>query len=344
MPRKELSRAQMLSQFFTLPQIAKAVLDRTKQVLVKNGYSWNQLYFIECSAGDGVFSKMLPKKQSISIEIDPLLVRKHPDYIHGDFLKMTPNDLGLQNIDPSQIVVGFNPPFSIPKFSGRSGNVALEFVNRAAQFGDTVAMILPNTFRRPATQAKVDNRFHLVYDTDMPDYAFTVDGESPKVTTVFQIWQIKYDPKTGNPIPRPDDPMLRLVKHGHWGGDFHYVKSTDPTANLRVCNWGSHATVGRLDHPKTVPHLVKQNQMKTKERIQSGKTLKGFEPDNSHYYICADNPAKCYQRFAERKYLFEQVAQDRCSGNNPDLTVADVVRIYVSPPGTQYKQGKWISS
>jgi len=70
--------------------------------------------------------------------------------------------------------------------------------------------------------------------------------------------------------------------------------------------------------------------------------LKNFDPDQSHYYICADDPHYTCKRFAERRYLFEELAQDRASGNNPDLTFADVVRIYISPEDTHYVQGKWV--
>jgi hypothetical protein len=346
MTRRDLSRSQMLSQFFTRKDIASNLLKILRKILVTNGQSWDRMYFVESAAGEGVFLDMLPPRRSVGVEVDPVLLQRHPHYIpadlqRGGFLHLSATDLGLGKIPRSQIVVGFNPPFSVPKHSGRSYNVALEFVNHAAQIGDTIAMILCNTFRRPITQSKVDPRFHLVYDQDIPDDAFTLDGAPSKVTTVFQIWQAKYDSR-GRPVLREADPFVNIVKGGEWGGDYRYVKSTDPQANVRICNWGSHATVGRLDGPKEVKQLVAANQMKVQERQRSGKPLKGFEPDNSHYYLVAANPTSTLQRFAQRKYLFEQLAKDRTMGQNPDLTVGDMVRIYISPLGTQYIQGNWI--
>jgi hypothetical protein len=347
MPRRELNRSQMLSQFFTNPKVAKKVLDITQDVLEERGKSWKQLYFVECAAGDGSFTDLLPEKRTVGVEVDPALLKKHPEFLKADlkkggFLGLDSRDLGLDRVAPSNIVVGFNPPFSIPRLNGRSHNVAMDFVNHAASIGDTVAMILPNTFRRPATQNKVDKRLHLIYDMDLPSNSFTMDGEEAKVTTVFQIWQAQYD-KKGRPIIRPEDKMLKIVKGGEWGGDFRFVKSTDPKANVRICNWGSHETVGRLDGPKDTKCLVSDNQRKVRQRERDGKSMKGFEPDNSHYYLVADDPKKTMKKFSDRKYLFEELAQDRTSGNNPDLTVGDMVRIYTSPLGTHYVQGRWLS-
>jgi len=345
MPRKELNRSQLLSQFFTNDHLAAELISILKQVMQSNGYSWNSLYFIEPAAGDGAFTKFLPPSRTVGVEVDPILLQRHPEFVgasleDGGFLGLEVKDLGLGGVSPEQIVVIGNPPYSIPKFDGRSNNVALDFVNHAASMGDTVAMILGNTFRRPNTQSKVDPRFHLIYDIDLPKSSFTMDGAPAQVTTVFQIWQAKYDQR-GRPVLRETDPFLGVIKKGEWGGDWKYVKSTDPSANIRLCNWGSHATVGNLDGPREVTQKVKQNLQALSQRQYSGQSLKNYDPDNSHYYICADNPQECYRRFAERKYLFGEVAQDRGLCNSVDLTKSDVLRIYLSPMGTHYQNGRW---
>jgi len=347
MPRKELTRSQLLSQFFTNDKLASQIVDIVKKIMQQNGKKWNSLYFIEPAAGDGVFLKYLPKERSVGIEVDPILLKQHPEYVaadlqQGGFLALEPQDLGLQNIPRSNIIVIGNPPYSIPKLNGRSQNVALDFVNHAATFGDTVAMILGNTFRRPTTQSKVNSHFHLVFDIDMPEKSFTVDGKVTHVTTIFQIWQAQYDNK-GNPIPRPVDPFVGLIKKGEWGGDWRYVKSTDPSANIRLCNWGSHATVGNIDAPHEVPKIIKQNIKALQQRQRSNESLRNYDPDQSHYYICANNPQQCYQKFAERKHLFTELANDRTMGQNPDLSYADVLRIYLSPLNTHYVSGRWVT-
>lgn len=345
MPRKELSRAQLLSQFFTNDELAQRIVGLLQQVMAREGYRWNALRFVEPAAGDGAFLKYLPRGRSVGVEVDPELLERHPEYIaaslqDGGFLALDASDLGLRGVPRANIVFVGNPPYSVPKFDGRSNNVALDFVNHAASMGDTVAMILGNTFRRPTTQSKIDPRFHLVLDVDMPQKSFTMDGKPAHVTTVFQIWQAKYDAR-GEPILREKDPFVGLIKRGEWGGDWRYVKSTDPSANVRVCNWGSHVTVGRLDDPRQVAAVVRSNVAAYNQRVRSGESLKNYDPDQSHYYICADDPVACHRRFAERKYMFEELAQDRTMGQNPDLSYADVLRIYLTPVGVHYRQGKW---
>ena len=314
--------------------------------MTQNGCIWKNLYFIEPAAGDGIFLRYLPRPKTIAVEVDPLLLQKHPDYVpasieNGGFLALTPNDLRISKIDRSNVVFIGNPPFSVPKFGGRSNNVALDFVNHAASMGDTVAMILGNTFRRPTTQSKINSKFHLVFDMDLPQKSFTMDGVPTHVTTIFQIWQAKYDDQ-GNPIPRPIDPFVGIVKKGQWGGDWKYVKSTDPSANIRLCNWGSHATVGNIDNVRETAAIVKRNQLALTEHKKEGKSMKNYDPDQSHYYICADNPRECYKRFVDRKYLFGELAVDRTMGQNPDLSFADVLRIYLTPVGTHYSSGQWV--
>ena len=146
MPRRELSRAQLLSQFFTNEDLAAHVVNTTKHLLEQQGLRWNTLHFVEPAAGDGVFMRMLPRAKSVGVEVDPGLLKDHPEYVgaslaRGGFLSLGARDLRIQGVPASHIVFIGNPPYSIPKFDGRSNNVALDFVNHSASMGDTVAMI-----------------------------------------------------------------------------------------------------------------------------------------------------------------------------------------------------------
>ena len=344
MTRHVLTQEHLLSQFFTNDEIVQRLIEILKQYIT----TWDQHYFIEPSAGDGAFLPYLPDNHTVAVEVDPVLCKKHPRYIAADlktggFLGLTVSNLGLQEVDRSLIVTIGNPPYSVPKNVGRSNNIALKFVNHACSMGDTVAMILPNTFRRPQTQSKIDSRFHLVYDMNMPAFSFTMGGKPKHVTTVFQIWQTKYS--AGNSVLREVDPILKMLKKGKWGGDWYYVRPIDKTANVRVCNWGSCATVGEVDGPEEVQKLVQQNCIQYQQRIQShalGQIKKVYDPDQSHWYLHAENPVECVQRFRERRYLFGELAVDRATGHNPDLSHSDVLRIYLTAVGTHYVSGKWI--
>jgi len=337
-----MTQARRLSQFFTNRRAAAKLVQMTQQWLAKQGV--RNPMFVEPSAGDAAFFDALPAGRRVGVEVDPALVRKHgfvlTDLNRGGFLSLTARDLGLHQVPKSQIVVIGNPPYSQPRDAGRSKNIALDFVNHAAELGDTVVMILGNTFRRPTTQSKVARHMHLVLDRDVPSNLYTLDGKPHKVHTVFQIWQAKYD-RQGRGVPRRESKLLSLVKNGEWGGDWRYVKSTDPAANVRICKWGSHATVGRVDGPAATRQKVQENRRKyaAKQR-QGGRT--SFNPDQTHYYIAAAYPEDTVRRFRARKHLFEALAKDRTMGNNPDLTLADMVAIFLLPPTKRYVNGHWV--
>ena len=212
---------------------------------------------------------------------------------------------------------------------------------------NTVAFILGNTFRRIQTQNKIVSHFHLVYDIDLPEISFTLDGEPHKVSSYFQIWQAKYD-KQGNPIPREKDKSLNLLKKGHWSfksnnnspvEQWHYTGSYDSTANLCLRNWGSLARLLQIMTPTETKQMVEENKQKLKERKKSGKSVKGFDPSPSFYYIHAKNPKLVTERFTQNHHLAKKVGKDRGMGNSSDLTHLDVLMIYLAQKDTDYNSG-----
>ena len=339
-----MSQARLLSQFFTNPDVADESVLILFDYLESVGKNPRDMLYIEPSAGNGVFVDSLKKygissDQIIAIEVDPVLAKKRPEYIltnleDGGFLGVTKKSLGISSIPNSNIVIVGNPPYSQPRWTGRSGIISLQFLNHAMEIGDTVAFILGTTFRRPKTHTKINHYFHIAYDDDINPRSFTMDGQPKKVATIFQIWERL-------PELREDDPILDVLKKGKWGGDWEYTKSTDPEANLRICHWGSHETVGRMSDPDQTAVIVERNILKHRERVESGKSLTNYDPDQSHFYIKALDPWTSYKKFLDRKYLFRQVANDRTMGQNPDLTRVDIVQIYTLPLGTQYLKGKF---
>lgn len=349
---RDMSQARILSQFFTNPKTAKWVTEETKRILteIDPHTPFNHYTFVEPSAGDNVFCEILntnpfdvDQKSMRAVEVDPELCKRHSHYIQtdinsGGFLSTDLEMLHLTDIDKSKIIAIGNPPYSQPRSLGRSRNIALDFVNHACTMADTVAFILGTTFRRPITQSKINPYFHLVYDTNLPYLSFTLDSQPAKVSTVFQIWKRKQ-------YPRPPDPYLKLVnRDGTWdGGDWKYVKPTNTSANIRIVKWGSHATVGRMDPLHEVGDIVRHNIEKTQQKWGHGcKPPVSYSPDNSHYYICAQNPEKTFNNFLQRKHLIYQLAKDRTMGKNPDLTKKDFVMIYKTPSNYIYDKGKYI--
>ena len=85
--------------------------------------------YIEPSAGNGSFLKVLPKN-TIAIDIEPT----QSSIIKYDYLEWKPN-----NIEERYVVFG-NPPF------GLRGHSALKFINHSYDFADYVCFILPQLF------------------------------------------------------------------------------------------------------------------------------------------------------------------------------------------------------
>ena len=84
---------------------------------------------VEPSAGTGSWSSKID--DCVAIDIAP----EHPDIMKGNFLE---DDFLFDEMKKeNRILVIGNPPF------GRIGNKAIKFINKAAEFADTVAFILP---------------------------------------------------------------------------------------------------------------------------------------------------------------------------------------------------------
>jgi len=157
------TRREGLDKFYTKPEIAKACISR-----IKNWDSWDLV--IEPSAGNGNFFKHIPTTKKIAIDIKPGC----DSVIEKDFFKYVPK--------PGKILVIGNPPF------GKRSLLAVKFFNHAALWADTVAFIVPRTFRRTSVQNKLDMSFHLSHDEDIPIKPCAFEPPMT-VKCCFQIWQ-----------------------------------------------------------------------------------------------------------------------------------------------------------
>lgn len=159
-----------LDQFYTNESIARECIESLEQMLGDLS-SWSSI--VEPSAGSGSFLKLLPD-HAIGLDLDP----RDPKISQADYLTWTPQgNLGRC------LVVG-NPPF------GKNSTLAIKFFNRSAIFADTIAFILPRTFRKSSVINRLSMQFHLVHDRVLPIDSFhTPNGADRSVPTCFQIWQ-----------------------------------------------------------------------------------------------------------------------------------------------------------
>mgnify|MGYP001301777531 CR=1 FL=1 len=108
-------------QFFTPMDISEYTINTFKKIMKENNIDINEYIFIEPSAGDGSFTKLLPEN-TLSFDIEP----RYEKIIKQDYLKWSPQMTG------KYITIG-NPPF------GLRGNLALRFINHSVKFSEIAA-------------------------------------------------------------------------------------------------------------------------------------------------------------------------------------------------------------
>jgi hypothetical protein len=171
MKSKKTGSAKDLDQFYTNPKIAKMCIDLLKKSVAADSV----LHFLEPSAGTGSFSTQL--SNCVSVDLDP----KIPNVIHSDFLILNKIDLFPNTLSKNICVIG-NPPF------GKNSSLAVKFFNHSAKIGDTIAFIIPKTFRKQSLQNKLNLNFWLIEDIDLPKDSFIYEGMEFDVPSCFQIW------------------------------------------------------------------------------------------------------------------------------------------------------------
>ncbi len=73
-----------------------------------------------------------------------------------------------------------NPPY------GKNANLAIAFLNKAAEHSDSIYVVMPRTIRKPVAMNRVNPYLHLVKDVTNPDDTF-----GGGLTTCWQHWVVK---------------------------------------------------------------------------------------------------------------------------------------------------------
>lgn len=185
-PTTEQVRNAGLDKFYTIPAISNKCLD-----IIGTKYNWDTWdLVVEPSAGNGSFLTKIPTSKKIGIDIEP----EHADIIKKSFFEYVPS-VGFNNI----LVVG-NPPF------GRVSSLAIKFFNHAAEWCNVIAFIIPKTFRRVSLQNRLNKKFHLIYDEEIPSEPCSFSPPM-QVKCCFQIWEKKDENR---------DIVKLATKHADW--------------------------------------------------------------------------------------------------------------------------------
>jgi predicted RNA methylase len=172
--KKTKSVERKLDQFYTDPVYAEQFLKTVAETVDLRSYD----HLLEPSAGTGSFYRLLDKERRIGLDLDP----KSDGIIKTDFFNWVPP------VGKRIITIG-NPPF------GKSAGLAVKFFNRAAEFSDVIAFVIPRTFRKASVINRLDQQFHCVYDETVPDNSFVFNGAAYNVPCAAQIWQRRTTPR-----------------------------------------------------------------------------------------------------------------------------------------------------
>ena len=156
--------------------------------------------FIEPSAGDGAFLKVLPPN-TIAMDIEP----RNEIIVKQDYLLWKPADM------TKKYIVFGNPPF------GLRGHVALNFIRHSFEFADYVCFILPQLFEsdgKGSPRKRVDG-YNLIYSEKISALFYTPENTNVDVNGVFQIWS-KYtnNPKYTLTLPVQDSIKVYSLSDG----------------------------------------------------------------------------------------------------------------------------------
>lgn len=197
-----LYSSKQKDQFFTPIPTAKYCFDLFCNEIHKYGEKETEYNYIEPSAGDGSFLKVLPPN-TIALDIDP----KHESILEQDYLDWKPE------IKDGKIVVFGNPPF------GLRGHMALKFINHSYDFADYVCFILPQLFESDGkgVPRKRVRGYHLIYSTKLDSSFYEPDRTEIKINTIFQIWSKHHQNDTYDITEYSNHPVLKIYSMSDGG-------------------------------------------------------------------------------------------------------------------------------
>ena len=170
-------------QFYTPPSLARE-LSKSLLEFVPDLASRS---VIEPAGGTGAFVRAVQElgvNDVLSFDIEP----KFAGVTQADFLSVD-----LSSVKAHSAVAISNPPF------GRNNSLSIPFFNHAASACDTIAFIVPRSWRKWSVINRLDSSFHLVSDIDIKVDYVGADGEplanKLRLNTCFQVWRHSNGPR-----------------------------------------------------------------------------------------------------------------------------------------------------
>jgi len=231
-----MKRKINLEQFFTTEINAKFCLSKLDL------FKYERI--IEPSAGSGSFSNLI--ENCIAYDIEP----RNKNIIKQDFLQ-----LDISKTKGKTLIVG-NPPF------GRQSSLAIKFINKSATFADTIAFILPNSFKKESLLNRLNKHLFLKEVYDLPENIFFFENETFTIPCSFFVYEVREEERTKKELP--------IIT------DFSFVNKEEADCSIRRVGFYAGKIEG-LNVSTSSHYFVKWNNEKAKENYSKLK----FNLDNT---------------------------------------------------------------
>jgi predicted RNA methylase len=173
--KKGLKR-NIIDKYYTKSSVVKQCIELVKKYIKIS----NNDLIIEPSAGNGSFIEDIKTLSSNYKFYD--LEPEHNEVYKQDFLKF---DYKKLKQEYTNIHIIGNPPF------GRQASSAKKFIEKCCLFSNSISFILPKSFKKDSMKKSFEKHYHLIYEMDLLENSFLVNGIETDVPCVFQIWQYK---------------------------------------------------------------------------------------------------------------------------------------------------------
>lgn len=177
-----------IDKYYTKSEVVNQCIDLVKQYI---SISKDDL-IIEPSAGNGAFIEQIKSLTNNYLFYD--LEPENNEIIKQDFLLFDYKEIKTKY---KKIHIIGNPPF------GRQSSLAIKFIKKCCEFSNTISFILPKSFKKNSMQKYFTNNYHLIFEIDLMEYSFLVNGNNADVPCIFQIWKYKNKerPQIKNQLP-----------------------------------------------------------------------------------------------------------------------------------------------
>jgi len=165
-----------IDKYYTKDVVVEKCIDVLKKTIEIN----EDDLIIEPSAGNGSFIQGIKSltKNNLFYDLEP----ENEEITKQDYLLYDYDDVKKTF---KKIHILGNPPF------GRQSSLAIKFIKKSCEFCDSISFILPKSFKKDSLKKSFPLKYHLVFEMDLPEKSFLVDGVEHDVPCIFQVWEKK---------------------------------------------------------------------------------------------------------------------------------------------------------